>query len=113
MDIPKLLLSPLLQAVFSETLRLHMSFNVLRQIKTPIVIDGYTLGKGAMLQAPMQVAHQDESWNAEGHPASEFWVGRHLKKIENIDATGNIRTKTVFSLGGRPSSYFPFGNVAR
>lgn len=109
LDIPKLLHSPMLQAVFTETLRLHMSFNVLRQVKQPVTIDNYRLEQGAMLQAPMQVAHYDESWAVDNHPATEFWSERHLKTIEDIDPEGKVRQKTIYSVGGRPSSYFPFG----
>lgn len=106
LDISKLLLCPVLQAVFTETLRLHMSFNVLRQVKQPVTIDGHKLEQGAMLQAPMQVAHYDESWAVENHPADEFWPERHIRYK---DEKGEPYRKPIYSIGGRPSSYFPFG----
>ncbi|RYP42015.1 hypothetical protein DL768_010408 [Monosporascus sp. mg162] len=108
-DVGKLMVAPVLQAVFSETLRLHMSFNVLREVKDSVTMNGHVLHTGALLQAPMQVAHYDESWAADGHPVDEFWPGRHIKYVEGTDEAGNISRQKTFSLGGRPSSYFPFG----
>ncbi|KAH8203207.1 hypothetical protein TruAng_002612 [Truncatella angustata] len=108
-DVGKLITAPLLQAVFSETLRLHMSFNVLREVKDSVSMDGHTLHKGVLLQAPMQVAHYDDLWAVDGHPANEFWPGRHIKYKDETDETGSISRVKTFSLGGRPSHYFPFG----
>ncbi|KAJ5113446.1 hypothetical protein N7456_001980, partial [Penicillium angulare] len=109
-DIPKLAVLPLLQSVFTETLRLRMNFNIIRQVKEPFSVDGYTLKKGAMLQAPMMVAHYDESvWGTDEHPASAFWAERHIKYVQEVDNYGNITNKRTFAMAGRPSSYFPFG----
>jgi cytochrome P450 len=109
-DTQQLMGLPLLQSVFSETLRLHMSFNVMRQVKEPITMDGYTLPKGSMLQAPMQIAHLDPAvWSTEGHPADQFWAERHVKYTQSKDDSGNVVRKAQYSLAGRPSSFFPFG----
>ena len=111
-DIQKLAILPLLQSIFTETLRLRMNFNIIRQVNEPFAVDGYTLKKGAMLQAPMQVAHYDEAvWGNEGHPASEFWAERHIKYVDETDGSGNVGRKRTFAMAGRPSSYFPFGTV--
>lgn len=112
LDIQKLSTLPLLQSVFTETLRLRMNFNIIRQVKEPFAVDGYTLKKGAMLQAPMMVAHYDEAvWGAAGHPASEFWSERHIKYVEVTDNSENVNVKRTFAIAGRPSSYFPFGTL--
>jgi cytochrome P450 len=111
-DIEKLVKLPLLQSVFTEILRLHMNFNVIRHVKEPLEMDGYTLGKGSMVQAPMMVAHYDEAvWGSAGHPASEFWPERHLKYVKNEDESGKATQKRIFVMAGRPSSYFPFGKL--
>lgn len=111
-DVEKLVKLPLLQSIFTEVLRLHMNFNVIRHVKEPLVMDGFTLGKGSMLQAPMMVAHYDEAvWGSAGHPASEFWPERHLKYVKDEDDSGKVTQKRVFSMAGRPSSYFPFGKL--
>lgn len=112
-DIQRLATLPLLQSVFTETLRLRMNFNIIRQVKEPFAVDGYTLKKGAMLQAPMMVAHYDEAvWGTAGRPASEFWSERHIKYVEETDDPGNVSHKRTFAMAGRPSSYFPFGMFA-
>jgi cytochrome P450 len=111
-DIQKLATLPLLQAVFTETLRLRMNFNIIRQVKESFPVDGHTLKKGAMLQAPMMVAHYNEEvWGSDGHPASEFWAERHIKHVNATDESGNSIQKRVFAIAGRPSSYFPFGMI--
>ena len=111
-DIQKLAILPLLQSVFTETLRLRMNFNIIRQVNEPFDVDGYTLKKGAMLQAPMMVAHYDEAvWGNAGHPASEFWAERHIKYVDETDDSGNVCRKRTFAMAGRPSSYFPFGTL--
>jgi len=38
-DIQKLVTLPLLQSVFTETLRLHMNFNIIRHLKEPVTMD--------------------------------------------------------------------------
>jgi cytochrome P450 len=87
-----------------------MSFNVMREVKEPLQMGGYNIEKGAMLQAPMHMAHYSESvWGKEGHPADEFWAGRHIKYSETMDESGKVSRTPVYALAGRPSSFFPFG----
>lgn len=110
LNIQKLLTLPLFNSVFVENMRLHMSFNVLRQVNEPIEMEGYMLGKGSIVQAPMQIAHHDETiWGAPGRPASEFWGERHIQYVNIPDEAGNVRLKRQFALKGRPSSFFPYG----
>jgi cytochrome P450 len=92
---------PLLQSVFTEILRLHVNFNLMRSVNEPVRFDGITLPTGSLVQAPMKVAHFDESvWGRPEHPASEFWAERHINVKDG---------KRIFSMAGRPSAYFPFG----
>lgn len=137
LDSSKLVKLPLLQSVFTETLRLHMHFNVIRHVRQDgVVLDlhrtstpspetrkdksgsgiGTTVSipRNSMLQAPMMTAHLDETvWGTPGHPASQFWAGRHVKYSDHHVATDDIgggkKKKRVFSMAARPSSFFPFG----
>ncbi|KAL9087509.1 MAG: hypothetical protein Q9165_006620 [Trypethelium subeluteriae] len=113
-DIQKLVTLPLLQSMFVETLRLHMNFNIIRNVKENITLNGFTIRKESMLQAPMLVAHHDEAvWGVAGHPVSEFWAERHLKTVEEKDDSGCVTRKRTFAVAGRPSSFFPFGGGAQ
>ncbi|KAI1084640.1 putative cytochrome P450 [Whalleya microplaca] len=112
-DSQKIVALPLLQSIFTETLRLRISFNIIRDVKQPIMLDGHTIAKGSLLQAPMMVVHYDEAvWSAAGHPASEFWAERHIKYTDETDTSGQSRRKRVYATAGRPSSFFPFGGGA-
>ncbi|KAI8151552.1 Cholesterol 7-alpha-monooxygenase [Colletotrichum sp. SAR 10_70] len=109
-DVTKLLALPLLQSVYAETLRLHVSINVTREVMEPIEWDGYVLPKGSLVQAPTQIGLQDESvWGVEGHSASSFWAERHIKYVDKEDDLGHVKTTMEFSMAGRPSDYFPYG----
>lgn len=100
-DPQKLFGMPLLQSVYIETLRLHVSINVTRQVTQPITLDGYVLSPGSLIQAPSQIGQYNEAvWGSAGHPASKFWAGRHLKHDNG---------KPEFTMAGRTSSFFPFG----
>jgi cytochrome P450 len=105
-DSQKVVALPLLQSIFTETLRLRINFNIMRDVKQPITLDGHRIPQGSLLQAPMQVAHYNEAvWDAEGHPAAEFWAERHIKPA---DGSG----RRVYSMAGSPTSYSPFGGGA-
>lgn len=99
-DPQKLLSMPLLQSLYIETLRLHISINITREVTQPITIDGYHLSAGSLIQAPSQIGHYDEVWSSPGHPATEFWAGRNLKHENG---------KTEFTMAGRSSSFLPYG----
>jgi cytochrome P450 len=100
-DPQKLLSMPLLQSVYTETLRLHISINVTREVTQPITLDGYLLTTGSLIQAPSQIGQYNEAvWGSDGHPASQFWAGRHLKHDGD---------KAEFTMTGRTNSFFPFG----
>jgi cytochrome P450 len=105
---------PLPQSVFTETLRLRVNFNLTRNVKEPITLDGFTMQKGSLLQAPSVVAHYDEAtWASTGHSATEFWAERHVKYQDERDEAGNVARTRKSALAARPSDYFTFGMLLR
>lgn len=109
-DMKKLLSLPLLQSIYTEALRLHLSINITREVVDPMAVDGYTLSKGAIIQAPTTIAHYAEDiWADQGHPASEFWAERHLKYSKCSDDKGRVTQMKAFSMSARPSEFFPYG----
>lgn len=60
-DHHKLALMPLMQSVYTEILRMHVSILVTRTATEDVMIGGYIVPKGSTLQAPTEVAHLDES----------------------------------------------------
>ena len=112
-DSKKLLSLPLLQSVYAEAIRLHLAINITREVVQPMTVDGYTLPKHAIIQAPTTIAHYDENvWASQGHPASEFWAERHIKYHEMVDETGNTSRSREFSMSARPSEFFPYGTYS-
>lgn len=112
-DARALINMPLMQSLYIEILRMHVSFNVTREAKEPIEIDGYLVEKGALVQTCSQIAHFEEAvWGVEGHPASDFWAWRHVKYVDKRnEATGEVTTQPTFAMRGRPSSFFPYGKL--
>lgn len=125
-DLQKLARLPVLQSLFSEVLRVHMDFNLIRHVRE----DGVSMDldlrsptgattrssrvavpRNSMLQVLMSTTHYEEAaWGVPGHPASEFYPRRHVKYADD-DSTDSVNTKKrpVYALAGRPSSFFPFG----
>lgn len=60
-DLQKLTSLPLLQSVYAETLRIHVSILITRTTTEPVVIGGYSIPKGSVFQAPTEVAHLDDT----------------------------------------------------
>lgn len=112
-DAQKLVKLPLMQSIYIEALRMHVSFNVTRKTTQPIIIDGYPIEKGALVQTCSEIAHYEEGiWGVEGHPADEFWAWRHVKYVESVNPeTGVKRSLPQFVMRGRPSSFFPYGKL--
>jgi hypothetical protein len=111
-DAQKLVALPLLQSIYIEAMRLHVSINITREIMEPITLDGFTLERGAILQASSELASRDESvWGVEGHPASEFWAERHIKHVEVEDEHGKVTTVPQFSMAGRTNDFIAYGMV--
>ena len=113
-DAQKLVLLPVLQAVYIELMRLHVSINITREVMEPITMGGYKLEKGVLLQAPTEVAHYDERiWSVEDHPASEFWPGRHLEYETTRDVDGKETVTPKFVMTGRSNNFIPYGELRR
>lgn len=103
-DRAKLMGMPLLQAIFAETLRLHVIFPVMREVMEPVEFAGYKIAKGSYIQGAGGIEHFDDaSWAKDGHGADEFWPERFLVHAEG----GN--EVPVFSTEGKNGKFFPFG----
>ncbi|KAK1759933.1 cholesterol 7-alpha-monooxygenase 4 [Echria macrotheca] len=101
-DRASLLSLPLLQSIYTENLRLHVSMNVTRQVTGPLEMSGVKLEEGSVLQACTDIVHHDEEiWGVEGHGAEEFWAERHIKKGKD--------GKKEFRLAAGVNDFFPYG----
>lgn len=111
----KLVKMPLMQSLYVEIMRMHVSFNPTRMAKNTVEIDGYKVKKGALVQTCSRIAHyEDAIWGTVEHPASEFWAYRNTKVIETVDeSTGEVKSQLQFGMKGRPSSFFPYGTYTR
>lgn len=111
LDTQRLVNLPLMQSLYVETMRLHVSFNPMRKAVRPLIIQGYDIEKGALVQTCSRISHlEEEVWASEGHPASEFWAWRHVKTVQEMDErTGDMVLRQRFNMAGRPSSFFPYG----
>ncbi|KAI8944150.1 cytochrome P450 [Xylaria longipes] len=116
----KLVNLPLMQSLYVELMRTHVSFNVTREATQSLVIAGCPIEKGALVQVCSRIEHYAEDiWGVEGHPASEFWAYRHVKYVdepqqgEHKVSAGEAEEKTPqkrqFAMKGRPSAFLPFG----
>ncbi|KAK6949293.1 hypothetical protein Daesc_009367 [Daldinia eschscholtzii] len=111
-DIQKLASLPLIQSIYTESLRLHLSLNLTRAATEDITIAGFTLPKGCIVQAPTQISHYEEAvWGTKDHPASEFWAYRHLKSSKDSDEKAQLGTKLEYSISGRMGSFFPYAMI--
>ncbi|KAK3376280.1 cytochrome P450 [Lasiosphaeria ovina] len=94
-----------------RSLRLRCGFIITRDVVADgVAIGGVRVPRGAMVQAPMTIAHMNAVWEAEGHPAAEFWPERHVKTVEAVDeTTGKMVKREEFGLGSRSGYWFPYG----
>ncbi|KAJ2902793.1 Cytochrome p450 family protein [Zalerion maritima] len=103
-DIQKLAAMPVFTAVFSEVLRLHTNFNITRIAQRDIVMSGYDVKKGSLVQAPTLIAHFDPVWDSHKYPKEEFWPDRMLRRGEDgkmhFDMTSGNRHQYWFPFGG-------------
>ena len=103
-DVPALMSQPWLLAVYTETLRLRVHFNVTREIIQDIEIDGHVLKRGHIVMAPTYIAHTlDPSWATDKYPLGDFYPERFL--IFDEKAPGVSR----FSTGEAGGKMFPYG----
>ncbi|KAK1749434.1 cytochrome P450 [Echria macrotheca] len=107
-DMPALLGSPWLQATYAETLRLRVTFSIVRDASRDTTIGGFPIKRGAMVQAPIPLAHFNEAaWGVPGHPADEFWPRRHL---QSSGMTADGKENLTFAISGQRAGYwFPYG----
>ncbi|KAK0616676.1 putative cytochrome P450 [Immersiella caudata] len=103
-DEQRLVGMTLLQAVFAETLRLHVTFPMSREVmEEGVEFEGYRIPKGAYVQGTAGIEHFDEeAWGEDGYAVREFWPERHL-------ADGEKLGEKVFSMAGKTVKFFPFG----
>nr|POE73016.1 cholesterol 7-alpha-monooxygenase [Quercus suber] len=109
-DVPTLIAQPLLQSLWTETLRLYtdvlVSRNLPEDLTVPLDEDGkreLVMKKGSNVFAPSWVGHHDAAaWSHAGVPHDKFHAERFL--VED-PATG----KQIFSLNGTNGKFFPFG----
>ncbi|KAK3353843.1 cytochrome P450 [Lasiosphaeria hispida] len=108
LNIQTMLGLPLLQSVYAEALRLHVSVNVTREvISDTTTIAGYQLPKHALIQAPTYIASLNEKvWGTAENSASEFWAYRHIRYTT---IHGSKDKKPEFAMAAGPSDFFPYG----
>ncbi|KAK8040181.1 Cholesterol 7-alpha-monooxygenase, partial [Apiospora rasikravindrae] len=103
-DAAVLVALPLLQSIYTELLRLHVSFSAVREVLKPVTVGGYQIPRGSLLHASTDMAHlQEDVWGADGHPANTFWAERHLSYADTASR------QPRFSMKGRAWALFPFG----
>ena len=109
-DIPTLVASPLLQSMWTETLRMYtdvlVTRNITEDINLPLDADGkrqVTFHKGDNIFAPCWLGHHDPvAWAKGEAPYDQFYAERFLT---TDPATG----KEAFTMNGTTGKYFPFG----
>ncbi|KAK5727153.1 hypothetical protein LTR15_003046 [Elasticomyces elasticus] len=111
LDIALLVSQPLLQSLWTETLRLYTDVLVTRNLSEDLLLpldeDGkrmVTLHKGDNVFAPSWLGHHDaKAWSSPGKPPdSQFYAERFVAKDTK---TG----KLSFSMSGTAGKFFPFG----
>ncbi|KAK3372168.1 Pfs, NACHT and ankyrin domain protein, partial [Podospora didyma] len=111
-DIQKLLRSPILQAVYAETLRLRMHFYLIRMPdRVGMNIHNWIIPKQKVVVACTTVAHMDPTvWNTNNeHPVDQFWIGRYLK----YPAKNAPDQSPTFSTKEFDGSWIPYGGGPR
>ena len=107
LDIPILIVLPLLQSLFQEVLRLYVDVLVTRELKEDLKLpidDGrreISLSQNSIVMAPSWLGHRDETLWVDP-PSDQFYAERFL-------TTDSDTGKPVFSTGGTAGKFFPFG----
>lgn len=111
LDVPTLVSQPLLQSIWTETLRLYTDVLVTRNLPEDLTLpldeDGkrqVTFHKGDNCFAPSWLGHHDAAaWDREGKaPYDQWYADRFLTRDPE---TG----KSSFSMSGTNGKFFPFG----
>lgn len=111
LDVPTLISQPLLQSIWTETLRLYTDVLVTRNLPEDLTLpldeDGkrqVTLHKGDSCFAPSWLGHHDAAaWDSEGKAPYDQWYADRF--LTQDPATG----KPSFSMSGTNGKFFPFG----
>ncbi|KAG9239205.1 putative cholesterol 7-alpha-monooxygenase [Amylocarpus encephaloides] len=107
-DIPSLLAnSPLLYAMYLETLRACTSSTVTRRVAEDTECDGYILKTGSHIMSPSWLPAHGAMWDVPGHPAKQFWPERFIEMPKH--APRNPDEKTAYETAMRPENFFPYG----
>lgn len=101
--------NPLLQSIYSETLRIYVTILYLRTTLHDGELDGKTIPAGSKIMCcNWSQQMNEEVWNPTGDskipPASEFW-GKRFLEYPDGDETKTPRFKAEDIGGGR---WFPF-----
>ena len=110
-DIPTLVSAPLVESIWTETLRLYTDVLVTRNLTVDVALpldeDGKKLlqmRKGDAVFAPSWLGHHDaKAWSGGEGPPEQFYADRFL--VADPSNAG----RQIFSLGGTNGKFFPFG----
>lgn len=110
-DVPILISSPLLQSIWTETLRLHthvlVTRNLAQDTTLPLHEDGKTfikMQKGDSVFAPCWISqHDPRTWTDDRAPPEVFYADRFV--APDAENPG----QKIFSLTGTTGKFFPFG----
>ncbi|KAF2179612.1 cytochrome P450 [Zopfia rhizophila CBS 207.26] len=131
-DIRRLSQLPLLQSIYSETLRMYVSIMILRTTQQKSKLAEWAVSKGQKFAVCNYSQHMDENlWSSETSgtppvtpPVTAFWGRRFLlysdseslntrpmRKDSVIDSTSDSNSEDAprFSTEGFGTKYFPFG----
>ncbi|KAK3721691.1 hypothetical protein LTR37_002856 [Vermiconidia calcicola] len=108
---PTLIALPLLQSIWTETLRLYtdvlVTRNLSEDVKLPLDEDGKTfieMKKGDNVFAPSYIGHHDPAaWSGQKNPSEEFWAERFLAPDPANPG------QEMFSITGTNGKFYPFG----
>ena len=131
LDIEQLKNRPLLQSVYSESLRLNSTIYCSRYTgDKEVQVNEWVFPKNSILLIPTHSAHQDETvWNTKDgrFPLDKFWADRFLvyegdpssgpglqtASMARPDDKGSGSTSPRFTMDGVGGSYFPYGDGCR
>ncbi|KAI6081113.1 cytochrome P450 [Hypoxylon rubiginosum] len=119
-DTEHLVASPLLSAIYAETLRLYVSTYTF--INSPHADRKWRLPKGTTNLVNSELSHMNSDfWNTKNgaHPLQTFWPDRFLidpadpstglTKSLNLNINGRKDDKPYFSLDGLEAAWIPYG----
>ncbi|KAH6693551.1 cytochrome P450 [Plectosphaerella plurivora] len=133
-DIEGLCQQPLIQSIYAEVLRVHVSMILARlPQKHGFSIGGWQLAKDDLIMASSyQTARAASVWNPgtpeKPHPLDDFWAERfivdpndpssgpvlpHLRPDESRVDQAEKPTRPYFSMDGTAGSWLPYGGGAR